>query len=350
MQRPIPLDSIKSILVTRTDRIGDVVLSTPVLEALRKRFPNVKIVAMVLPTTRAVVEGNPYVDEVLVYDKRGSQRRFLDSLRFALSLRKKKIDVALHLHPTNRMHILSRLAGIPFRIGYKKKFGWLLSHTIAESKHLGTRHEAEYNFDLLRFLDVPKPDVLRPLFVVERSDETKLDQLLAAMKLSLPRPIVFFPSASCVSKKWPLEHFASLAEILYARTGVPIVLVGGPDAVPLSALLRSSTTVNLVDLVDKLDLKMLGALFKRARLVVSNDSGPMHIAASVGAPVVSIFGRNDPGLRPQRWRALGKKSFYIHKDVGCIKCLAHNCQRDLLCLKSISVNDVMDIIDRNALI
>ncbi len=85
---------------------------------------------------------------------------------------------------------------------------------------------------------------------------------------------------------------------------------------------------------------------EKAELLISNDSGPVHIAASLGTPVISIFGRNDAGLSPRRWRPLGSRAFYIHKDVGCNPCLAHNCRKGFLCLKAVGVEEVFSLVRR----
>lgn len=87
---------------------------------------------------------------------------------------------------------------------------------------------------------------------------------------------------------------------------------------------------------------MLGALINKASLFISNDSGPVHIAASLNIPVISIFGRKNPGLSPTRWKPQGEKSVYLHKDIGCIQCLAHNCEKEFLCLKEIKPEEVAE--------
>ena len=149
--KPLDLDEFppERILITRTDRLGDLVLSTPVFEALRHKFPDSYLACLTFLENRPVVEGNPYLDEVILYDKKGSEKSWWGNFRFALALARKRFDVAIHLHPTNRMHLVSWLAGIPFRIGYRKKNDWILTHAIYDRKGEGARHEAEYNFDLL---------------------------------------------------------------------------------------------------------------------------------------------------------------------------------------------------------
>ena len=117
----------KRILIVRTDRIGDVLLSTPVIKALRDAWPYAYIAMIVSPYAKEIVEGNPYLDEVIIYNKDGKHRSALRTIKFALNLKKKKFDLAVILHPTNRVHLVSFLAGIKRRIGYDRKLGFLLN-------------------------------------------------------------------------------------------------------------------------------------------------------------------------------------------------------------------------------
>ena len=142
------------ILITRTDRLGDLVLSTPVFQALREKFPQSYLACLTFLENRAVVEGNPFLNEVLLYDKKGGEKTWIGNYFFARRLAKKRFDVVLHLHPTNRMHWVSWMAGIPIRIGYQKKSAWTLTHSVPDRKGEGQIHESEYNFDLLKFLAV----------------------------------------------------------------------------------------------------------------------------------------------------------------------------------------------------
>jgi len=115
------LDRPLRILITRTDRIGDLVLSTPVFEAVRSQYPKAWIAILTFCENREIVEGNPYLDQVILYDKKGSEKGWLGNALFARRIAKDKFDVVVHLHATNRMHIVSWLAGIPVRIGYERK-------------------------------------------------------------------------------------------------------------------------------------------------------------------------------------------------------------------------------------
>ena len=165
---PIDCTRIKRILVSRTDRIGDLVLSTPVFRAIKTKYPNGHLAVMVFKETASLVSGNPYVDQVIVYDKKGIHASWWKTFLFGLGLRKEHFDLAIHLHPTNRVHFISWLAGIPIRIGYQSKNHSFLTHAIEEKKWQGKYHEAEYNFDLLAPLGIRCPDRLETFFPSSR--------------------------------------------------------------------------------------------------------------------------------------------------------------------------------------
>lgn len=340
---------IKKILVTRTDRIGDIILTTPALQAIKEMYPTVELHVMVLPYTAEILEGNPYVDKIIVYDKRGKHKSFMQTIRFARTLSREHYDVAIHLHPTNRVHIISFVAGIARRIGYNRNFSFLLTDSIPENKHKGLKHESEYAFELLSFVHVKQPRILKPFFSVNAEHEKELFSLLKEQKIDVKKIISFFPSASCPSKMWPVDSFVELAQSLIDAYNVGIFLVGGQEDRDVSDKIVEKVHGPVFNVTGLLSLKQLGALFKNSLFVVSNDSGPAHIAAALDTPVVTIFGRNDPGLHPRRWHPLGEKSFYLHQPLECIECRAHNCIRSFACLRAVTPQDVFGCIRQNIL-
>jgi ADP-heptose:LPS heptosyltransferase len=150
------------------------------------------------------------------------------------------------------------------------------------------------------------------------------------------------PSASCVSKRWPPERFAEVADRLTVSDNVRVCLIAGPDDVPYADAVQDAMRGSAVNLAGKLSVGELIALLKRARALLSNDSGPVHLAAAVGTRVVVIFGRNQKGLSPQRWGPLGKGHRILHKDVGCVTCLAHRCEIEFRCLTALGVDEVYE--------
>jgi heptosyltransferase II len=320
------------ILISRTDRVGDLVLSTPVFFAIKERYPKSFVAALVFKETALLLEGHPSIDQVIVYDKKGRHRSSLETIFFALRLRKLKFDIAIHLHPTNRAHFISFLAKIPARIGYRSKNHTLLTQTLPETKWQGTRHEAEYNFDLLRLIDVPIPKKLQ-LFA-PKHEQVGAD-LIPSRNFA-----VFHPSASGPSKMWPPKRFAEVADRLVRDHALMPVIVGGHEASSHALEMECSMETKPINLVGRLGLKELSGLLRRAQILISNDSGPVHMAASVETPVLSIFGRNQAGLSATRWRPISKNSIFVQKEVGCIECFAHKCTIGFKCLYELTVDEV----------
>lgn len=331
----------KKILIIRTDRIGDVLLSTPAIKALRRKFPQSYIAMMVRPYARDIVLGNPYLDEVIIYDKYAAQRKFWKSIRFAWSLREKKFDLALILHPTNRVHMAAFLAGIKKRVGFNRNLSFLLTDKIGHRKQEGQKHELEYTLDVIRSLGIEVED--KALFMPVRKDsEMHIDEFLAAQGIERGEKLIaLHPGASCPSKIWPKERFAQVADRLSEQFKVKIAVVAGPDDVDTGKGVIGLMHSACIDATGKTTVSQLASLLRRCCLFVSNDSGPVHIASAVGVPVVAIFGRSQPGLSPLRWGPTGRHDIVLHKDAGCQACLAHNCQKGFACLKSISVQEVL---------
>jgi len=333
---------VKRILVARTDRIGDVLLATPVLQALRQAYPQAYIAMMVAPACRDIVAGNPFIDDVLVYDKDTAHKGWIASCRFARMLRLKHFDVAVALHPTNRVHMLLFGAGIQRRIGYDRKCGFLLTDRLKHTKQEGLQHEVAYNFDLLKFLGVSYQDL--PLYM-PGSDEAErfVDTLLREAGVAPHQKIIaIHPGASCPSKIWPLQRFAEVADVLHKQYGWQVILVSGSYHAAQCASVAAAMKSPVINCAGKTTILQLASLLRRAAIFISNDSGPVHVASAVGTPVVSIFGRSQPGLSPRRWGPTSPKARVLHKSVGCIDCLAHNCKKQFACLAAITVDDVVD--------
>ncbi len=330
----------RRILITRTDRLGDVVLSTPAIRLLREQNPDAYIAFMVRPENFDVVSNNPHLDEVIIYDKRGIHKSFWSTINFAFRLRKKGFDMAIALHPTNRVHVMLFLAGISRRIGYDRKMGCLLTEKIFHDKQEGTKHEVDYNFDLLKKcgLDTDGADRL-PYVVTDERQKKRVDFILEENEIG-DNIIAFHPGASCPSKRWPPERFIQVADMLVEKYGCDIVVVGSGETKTYSSQIVSEVRSKAFDLTQKLSIGELSEVLSRCRLFISNDSGPVHVSVAVGTPTVVIFGRSDPGLSPLRWGPLGESDKVLHKDVGCQKCLAHNCERHFECLQAVTDEEV----------
>ncbi len=334
------------ILITRTDRIGDVMLSTPVIKAVRDRYPDAYIAFCVGPQAFEIVDKNPYLNDVIVYDKKGKHKSIFGITRFIFGIKRIKFDMAIILHPTNRMNLTCFLAGIPKRIGYDRKLGFLLTDKIPHTKQEGKKHEVEYTLDVIRHIGI-EPSDKRLYMSLHKDTERKIKEIFQTHDINkMDKIVAINPGASCPSKKWPIEYFSEVIDRLNKEYGAKVIILGGPDSKEAARLLLGSIKTKAIDLTGKTSVSLLAGILSKSHLFISNDSGPVHIAVSVGTPVIAIFGRSDKALSPKRWGPLGPSDVVLHKDVGCRICLAHRCEKDFKCLKVITADEVVEAVEK----
>jgi len=338
------------ILIIRTDRIGDVILSTPAIQAAREANTSSHIAFMTRPYTKDIVLGNPYLDEVIVYDKDGAHRSIIATIKFALSLRSKKFDLALILHSTNRTNLIAFLAGIPKRIGYQRKCRWFLTDRLPYLKSQGLKHEMEYTLDILKAAGMSfNEEKLKPFIPVSKIDEDFAAIFCQENKINEGDLLIgIHPSASCLSRRWPAQRFAQVADKLIESLGCKIIVLGAGDDLKLANSVKNNMKHEAV-VVKDFTIPQVAAILKLCKVFISTDTGPAHIARTMDVPCVTIFGRKQPGLSPVRWRPVGKldkEVIFLHKDVGCIGCLAHNCKKNFACLEAVTVDEVLDAAKR----
>jgi len=295
------------ILVVRTDRIGDVVLTTAAVRALRKNFPDARIAMMVAPGTRELVEGNPDLDEIIIHDRGGEHKGIIGLWKQAFNLRSKKFDWAIIFHTKRWTNLFCFLAGIPRRTGYcNEKYGFLLTDRVVDDREAGIKHEAEYCLDILNSIGVPAPlSEMQCVIPVRKEFDEWADQWLAKQGIPQKSLIIVNPSASDPGRQWPAERFGEVIKMLQTRNIGPIVVIGKKDC-PAAQRVFKAVTPGVLDLTGQTSIGQLIALMRKSRMLISNDTGPVHIAAALKTPVVSIFTRNEPGINPERWRPLGE--------------------------------------------
>ncbi|MDP2939243.1 MAG: glycosyltransferase family 9 protein [Candidatus Omnitrophota bacterium] len=342
----LTVEKFKKILIIRTDRIGDVILTTPVIKAIRQSFPKSFISIMVSPVSKDIVEGNPYLDEVIVYDKKGRDKGIFGLFRFVLSLKKRNFDLSLNLHTKKRINLISFLAGIKQRIGYdNNKFSFLLTTRLKDVRVQGKKHEADYCLDVLKTIGINTDE--KQLFMpLKDASEKWAQEVLKENNVKANDMLVaIHPDASCPSKRWPIERFAQVCNKLIEEKGFKIAIISGQGNSKIIEIVKRYLRHPVLDLSGRTSVSQLASFLKRCNLFISNDSGPVHIAQAVGTPVIVIFGRNQAGLSPIRWAPLGKNNIILHKDVGCKVCLAHNCKIGFICLAAISVKEILEAVD-----
>lgn len=305
--------NFKNILVVRTDRMGDVILTVPAMRALRKTFPLAKIALWIDKSTKEIVDELPFIDEIILEDKTCG---WLGYFRHIAFLKRKKFDLAVVFHTKKRTNAACFLAGIPYRLGYKNnKFGFLLNRPVVDKRHLGKKHEAEYCIDLLRDIGVNSED-LRLQIARHKEADIWAGHFFIEHNLSGRPVIAIHPSASCPTRFWPVDFYADLTSRLIQESKATVIIVGNHLVQPAASKIIAHAGSQAIDATGQTSLSQLISLLSLCRALISNDSGPAHLAAALGIPVISLFLRSQPGINPLRWRPLGINSVLIQNKKG----------------------------------
>jgi heptosyltransferase-2 len=311
-------------LVVAPNWIGDAVLSLPFLRALRAAHPPDRLAVLARKGPATIYRSESTVDEVLERSP-----RLRDDAR---TVRSGRFDEAWLLPNSFRAALIAYLGGARRRIGYATDHRtWLLTHALPPPS--GTEHQLRDYDALLRSRGI-EPDLGAPWLPIPPEALARADRALAGADWSTgARPILLAPgSAKASTKRWPPERFAALGDAL-ALQGWPCGLVVGPDEVDLGGRVSAAARTPLPVLGADLDPIELAALLSRARLLVSNDSGPMHLAAAVGTPVVAFFGPTDPG----RTAGVGSPVKVLDRYLFCSPCHRDSCPYGHECMGEITV-------------
>ncbi|MFC1674349.1 glycosyltransferase family 9 protein [Candidatus Omnitrophota bacterium] len=301
--------TVKNILVVRNDRFGEFLLNIPALRALKEAYPAAKITAVVDPYVTGLAQRVPFIDQVLECCKRGNS--FFDKLGLIRNLQKMRPDIAVILNPSKEFNLTTFLAGIPVRAGYNRKWGFLLTHKIKDRKYLGERHEVEYNLELVALLGAAAKD--RSLIL--SLEDTLAKDLFGGFHIGDQADLVaLHPWTSDPVKQWPQERFRELAGRLAGMHNIKLLIVGGKEEQGESVKVYSGLTQGVVDLTGRTSLVQLAAILKRCRLLISGDSGPVHLACAVNTQVVALFRGDIPAKASKRWGPWGKGNYVIEKD------------------------------------
>ena len=332
---------MQNILVCQTGGwIGDMVLLTPALRALKHAYPESRLELLLRPRVADLMETHPYVDAYIVDDKAGGRcRSIVKSVR---QIRDKAFDAAVVLHPTSfRNALLPFLARVPIRVGTAVSGrGMLLTTSFRDDTNV---HEVRRYLRVLQLLDIdPVSDVLE--FWHTDTDRQSIDRLLGFEGISpQDRLIAVNLGTTWRTKRWDVANFAEvIRQIGYLAPEARIVLIGSSAEESLTE--GVSASLPIVNLVGKTSILQLGALLERCDVCLTCDSGPMHIAAAVGTPTVALFGPTDP----VRHRPYGNGHEVVEKSVSCRPCYKRTCRRKdapHLCMKEISIGEAVNALE-----
>ncbi len=311
MPESILPEDIKNIVIFRTDRIGEVLLSTVCIDALKRHFPQSHITFVTSHYAKDTVSGRDNIDEVFIFDTITKGNSFLKLIKLLSYLRKRRFDLAVVLNPHKILHLSCFLAGIKYRLGYDRKWPFCLTHKIEDRKHECKKHEIGYNLDLLKIIGVEE-QIVPPHLAIFKEDLDYIDRLIKQTGLDNGKPIVsIHPGSSNPAKRWPKENFSLMIEKVKANLDCNVVLLGGKEDKKLVLDILSGCDQAALDLSSAFTIKQLAAFLKKCTLFIGNDAGPMHIAAAVGTSVIALFGK---ASSPTRWRPWGEGHIVLRKN------------------------------------
>jgi heptosyltransferase-1 len=326
---------IERILVVKPSSLGDVVHSLPFLNAIKTRFPAASVHWVIAKGLEGIFEGHPMIDKLWVINKDdwkkiGNLKVTVKELKELFkNLKKERYDIVFDLQGLLRSGVITSATGAPVRIGFKEaREGSRFFYTckVEGGKNI---HAVDRYLKMAQFVGCDISDIVFPL-----PSGLRTSSFINA-SCSSGEYAVIVPGARWKTKKWPVEKFGKLSSRLPLKT----VIVGGRNDKDIADEIVSLSNGRATSLAGKTDLRELIEVMKHASFVVSNDSGPMHIAAALGIPVFAIFGPTDP----EKTGPYGKGHTVIRENVPCVPCFRRTCE-DLKCMNSLSVEKVYRVI------
>lgn len=336
------------ILIRGTNWLGDAVMTTPAMQRLRASFPDAHIALLATPLTAGLFQESPLVNEIIPYRRReDGVKAFFETVR---KLREREFDVALLFQNAFEAALLARLGKAGLRIGFAEQArGFLLTHRLHRGADYQNRHQTLDYLDIVAacervFLGERfQPTLERPLpsLVATANQRNLAETMLHQFAIADRRPLIALNTGATNSraKCWPADRFAELADRLNEELNAQIVLIGGAAELDYAErVVFRVKRAGIVNLAGKTSMNELIGLLAECDLLVSNDTGPAHVAAALGTPTLTIFGpTNEFETSPT-----GRRAELIRADnIECARCMHRDCPIDHRCMTRITANDVL---------
>ena len=342
------LGNIQNILFIELARIGDLIVTTPVLRSTRKQFPNAHIAILTQQSTSDILINNSNINEIIVIR---SEKQVYSRFRGLMTIRRRRFQVAVSLSPGFWNSFMTQLCGARYKTGYlvdtSDKATFYNDHLIQTSgfsilqeiRYRKEEHLIERAYKAVYPLGVAGED-WRTELNPSKANFAEVDEVLREKGISKQDVlIVMHPMAGWFYKAWPERHFVKLANRILSCYDTTLILIGGSADKEkidrMSRLIKGNITCLL-----GLPLLQSAALISYARLFIGNDSGPTHIARAVGAPIVALYGPTNPKTTGYQ----GENIAVIANTISCSPCTQTTCKRTPSCLEEISVDQVFDAV------
>lgn len=335
---------VKKILIRSVNWVGDTVLTFPAVQAIRDLFPHSQISVLTNDIVADLWMRFPFVDEILTYKKRKGIEFFLEDFRIYNILRKKNFDLAFIFPRSFHSAFQVYLSQIPIRIGYKDSGrSLLLSYGVLKQQDVFKIHRI---FFYKRLVEIFGNDIAdySPKIFLRQEDRAYAERFMSGFGISNHTPVIGLnPGATYgLAKCWSPTKFGELGKRISKKWGAKVIIFGNINEKPIAQKILSIIGEDGIDLSGKTTLIELAALLERCKLLITNDTGTMHLSAALETPVIAIFGSTDP-KRTGPW---GNGHIVIKKDVPCSPCFKRICPGDHRCMELITVDEVEEIVNK----
>ena len=341
------LGNWQNVLVLQTSFLGDTVLTLPLLAEIKRRFPLTRLTLLCSPLGKDLLEDYPGVDEIIVDDKKGADRGWLGLWRKARALRERAFTVALTPHKSFRSALLLYLAAIPCRVGFRQSKGWFFFNRRVNRN--SKRHDVERNLSILEAFNITPEDCQRGLHLsIKPARQESVNRRLLSLGVNLEKTIVGVnPGSVWPTKRWAPEGFARLVQLIKNNYDCEVLLFGGPQDAAVVSRIYDLSERSAANLAGKFSLQELPAVLSVCHVLVTNDSGPMHIAVARDVPTVAIFCATTPGLG---FYPYSSSAIVLEKKLSCRPCASHGGRRCPLgsedCIRLITPEHVFEAVKR----
>jgi len=324
------------ILLIRLSSLGDIVLTTPAIRAVRAHFPDAYIAMLVAKQSAEILRENPHLDEIITFDRLANDKDTGEMLRMSRHLRERKFTLTIDFQRKFRTEMLMYFSGAAERVGK----GRFCTIRVPEQ---GNKHATAHYFDLLHAAGIPAEDKRLELFLSESERLDAAQRFDAAGVNNGALTVGLFPGAGWKLREWMPERFAAIGDRLVQHFNANVLIFGGPKEAGLVQAVANLMNAHAIPFAGNLQVRELAACLEKCDLFLTNDTGPMHIAAAVGTPTVSLFG---PGNHI-RFQPLGALHQTIRHAVPCSPCkqFTNKC-KDNICMKGIGVDEVWESVSR----
>jgi heptosyltransferase II len=341
--RPIDRSRVRRLLIRAVNWIGDAVMTTPAVDTIRANFPEAQITVLANPAVSPIFSFYDGVDRMITVDRNGRHKGTRGRLKLAAELRKERFDLAIMLPNSFDSALVPFLAGIPQRAGKDSDArSMILTHRFPRKLLRPDTHQVLNYLTMLEYFGLQPVDA-RLRLQSSAAEESEMDALLAGHGIRKSDFILGInPGAAFGSaKRWYPERFAETAQELAQRWGARVVITGGPSETAMAQRIEEHLGGDCANFAGATSVRQLMALIKRCDFFITNDSGPMHIAAAFDVPLVAIFGSTDH----RTTSAFFERGAIVRSGADCAPCMKRECPTDHHCMTEVTAAQVIEAAD-----